>query len=86
MLGTRKVYGRNPIFEPPWVKEIGSNSLPATVNILKIKGTMFVDWRREVTFGCGFIGNFEKPRFQEIGLYCSFKRITWCCCGRPGKN
>ena len=29
---------------------------------------MFVDWRREVTFGCGIIGNFEKPRVQEIGL------------------
>ena len=23
---------------------------------------MFVDWRREVKFGCGIIGNFEKPR------------------------
>ena len=47
---------------------------------------MFVDWRREVTFGCGIIGKFEKPRFQEIGHYCSFKRIMWCCCGRPVKN
>ena len=47
---------------------------------------MFVDWRREVTFGCGIIGNFEKPRVQEIGLYCSFKRIMWCCYGRPDKN
>ena len=35
---------------------------------------MFVDWRREVTFGCGIIGKFEKPKFQEIGRYCSFKR------------
>ena len=36
-LGTRKVYGGNPIFEPPWVKQIGSNSLSVTVNILKSK-------------------------------------------------
>ena len=28
---------------------------------------MFVDWRREVTFGCGIIGNFEKPRVQITG-------------------
>ena len=47
---------------------------------------MFVDWRREVTFGCGIIGNFEKPRVQEIDLYCSFKRIMWCWYGRLGKN
>ena len=47
---------------------------------------MFVDWQREVTFGCGIIGNFEEPRVQEIGLYCSFKRIMWCCCGRPREN
>ena len=28
---------------------------------------MFVDWRREVTFGWGIIGNFEKPRVQITG-------------------
>ena len=29
---------------------------------------MFVDWRRKVTFGCGIIGNFEKPRVQETAF------------------
>ena len=48
---------------------------------------MFVDWRREVTFGCGIIGNFEKPRVQEIGLQAVVsKQLCGAAAVYPGKN